>query len=195
MDADHLGETIPETEAEARQQARNLREEITTLASQVTGISHRLHSSKLDLLGLAAAAGTFCKEVSSRSAVIVEFTHDKVPTTLPSDIAINLFRVLQEALSNAAKHSGAARCHVSLRGTNDHLQVVVRDEGRGFDPAAALATSGLGLVSMQERLKLVNGCVIIDSKPGVGTTVRANVPLASNGSDTANMVADVRDGK
>jgi signal transduction histidine kinase len=109
--------------------------------------------------------------------VIVEFTHESVPTTLPPDIAINLFRVLQEALSNAAKHSGASRCDVSLRGTNDQLQLAVRDEGKGFDTEAAQATSGLGLVSMQERLKLVNGCVAIESKPGAGTTVRATVPL------------------
>jgi PAS domain S-box-containing protein len=177
LDVDHLGENIPETEADARQQARHLRDGVTALASHVSGISHRLHSSKLDLLGLAAAAGTFCREVSSRSGVIVEFTHESVPTTLPPDIAINLFRVLQEALSNAAKHSGASRCDVSLRGTNDQLQLAVRDEGKGFDTEAAQATSGLGLVSMQERLKLVNGCVAIESKPGAGTTVRATVPL------------------
>jgi signal transduction histidine kinase len=177
LDVDHLGKNIPETAADVRQQARNLRDGVTALASHVSGISHRLHSSKLDLLGLAAAAGTFCKEVSSRSGVIVEFTHESVPTTLPPDIAINLFRVLQEALSNAAKHSGASRCDVSLRGTNDQLQLAVRDEGKGFDTEAAQATSGLGLVSMQERLKLVNGCVAIESKPGAGTTVRATVPL------------------
>jgi len=181
LDVDRLGEAIPETEADARRQARSLREEVTALASHVSGISHRLHSSKLDLFGLAAAARTFCTEVSSRSGVIVDFTHDNVPTTLPPDIAINLFRVLQEALSNAAKHSGASRCEVSLRGTKDDLQLAVRDEGTGFDTEAALATSGLGLVSMQERLKLVNGCVAIESKEGAGTTVRATVPLTPKG--------------
>ena len=101
----------------------------------MNGISHRLHSSKLDLFGLAAAAGTFCKEVSSRSGVIVEFTHEDLPTTLPPDIAINLFRVLQEALSNAVKHSGESRFDVSLRGTNRQLQLAVRDErARGSTP-------------------------------------------------------------
>jgi PAS domain S-box-containing protein len=180
MDVDRLGENISETEAAARQQARTLREEVTALASHVSGISHRLHSSKLDLLGLAAAAATFCKEVSSRSGVIVEFTHDNVPATLCPDVAINLFRVLQEALSNAAKHSGASRFDVSLRGANDQLQLVVCDQGKGFDVEAALASSGLGLVSMQERLKLVNGSVAIESKPGAGTTIRASVPLTPN---------------
>ena len=174
---ERLGETIRETDPEARQQARNLREEVTALASNVSGISHRLHSSKLDLLGLAAAAGTFCMEVSSRSGMIVEFMRENVPTTLSPDIAINLFRVLQQALSNAVKHSGASRFDVSLRGTDHQLQLAVRDEGKGFDTEAVLAASGLGLVSMQERLKVVNGCVAIESKPGAGTTVRATVPL------------------
>ena len=192
LDVDHLGATIPETETDARQQARNLREGVTVLASHVSGISHRLHSSKLDLLGLASAASTFCREVSSRSGVIVEFTHENVPTALPTDIAINVFRVLQEALSNAVKHSGASRFDVSLRGTNDQLQLAVRDHGKGFDTEAALATSGLGLVSMQERLKLLNGCVAIESKPGAGTTVRATVPLAPDGTDAPTVVGNVR---
>jgi PAS domain S-box-containing protein len=183
LDLDHLGKNIPESEADARQQAKNLHDEVSALASHVSGISHRLHSSKLDVLGLAAAAGTFCNEFSSRAGVIVEFVHESVPRTLPPDVAINLFRVLQEALSNAAKHSGASRCYVSLRRTNGQLQLAVRDEGKGFDTEAAVASSGLGLVSMQERLKLVNGGVHIESKVGAGTTVRATVPLAPDDVD------------
>jgi PAS domain S-box-containing protein len=180
FDLDRLGKNIPESEADARQQARDIYREITTLVEHVSGISHRLHSSKLDLLGLAAAAATFCKEVSSHYGVIVEFVHENVPRTLPPDVAINLFRVLQEALSNAAKHSGASRCDVSLRRLDGQLRLEVRDDGRGFDTEAALTTSGLGLVSMQERLKLVNGSVTIDSKAGAGTTVRATVPLVAD---------------
>ena len=179
LDVDQLCETIPETDADARQQAKHLRDAVTTLASHVTGISHRLHSSRLALLGLAAAAGTLCKEVSSRSGVVVEFTHENVPTRLPADAAINLFRVLQEALSNAVKHSRASRFDVSLRGANSHLELTVRDEGAGFDTEAAMTASGLGLVSMQERLKLVDGWLDIESAPGMGTTVRAQVPLTS----------------
>jgi PAS domain S-box-containing protein len=191
LDLRRLGESIPQSELDARQQARDLQDDVTALATHVSGISHRLHSSKLDLLGLAAAAQTFCREVSSHYGVIVEFVHENVPPTLPPGIAINLFRVLQEALSNATKHSGVSRCYVSLRGTNDQLQLDVRDEGQGFDTEAALATSGLGLVSMQERVRLVNGTVAIESKVGAGTTVRATVPLAPNGPDALNPVAHV----
>jgi signal transduction histidine kinase len=157
---------------------RDLCEAVTTLGKHVSGMSHRLHSSKLDLLGLAAAAASFCKEASSHYGMTVEFVHDNVPAPLPPGVAINLFRVLQEALANAAKHSGASRCSVSLRGTNDQLKLDVRDEGRGFDIQAALATSGLGIVSMQERLKLVNGSIAIHSTMGAGTTIQAIVPLA-----------------
>ena len=117
-----------------------------------------------------------CKEVSSRSGVLVEFTHKNVPT-VPSDIAINLFRVLQEALSNAVKHSGASRVEVLLREIDDYLELAVRDDGKGFDTEGTVTTSGLGLVSMRERLTLVNGRVGIQSTLGRGTTVLAKVVL------------------
>jgi signal transduction histidine kinase len=176
-----LGKNIPESAKDARRQEQELQDDIASLSTHVSAIAHRLHSSKLDLLGLAAAARAFCQEVSSHHGVAVEFTDDNVPDTLPPVVTLNLFRVLQEALANAAKHSGTPRCQVLLRATNDELQLEVRDEGKGFDHEAALASAGLGLVSMRERLKLMNGSLAIDSTPGAGTTVRATVPLASQG--------------
>ena len=188
LELDRLGKSLPASEADARQQALHLYNEVKALAAHVNGISHRLHSSKLGLLGLAATIESFCKEISSHHGVTVEFVHQHVPATLPEGVAINLFRVLQEALSNAVRHSGASRYHVSLCATDDQLQLEVVDEGRGFETAVALATSGLGLVSMQERLKLVNGSVAIESKPGAGTKIRAAVPLRPN---SVPSVADV----
>ena len=189
LDLDHLGRTIPASEAGARQQARKLYEEVTALATHVSAISHRLHSSKLALLGLPAAGEALCKEISSHHGISVEWVHESVPATLPPGVAINLFRVLQEALSNVAKHSGASRCDVTLRRTGDQLRLEVRDHGQGFDTGAARATSGLGLVSMQERLKLVNGSVAIESEAGAGTTVRATVPLVPDGPDAPDAAA------
>ncbi len=174
---DRLRSNQPAGVSDAQEQAGHLYEEVRSLGQLVSGISHRLHSSKLEFLGLATAAATFCREASSHHNVPVEFVHDSVPATLPEGVAINLFRVLQEALSNALKHSGAHRCYVSLRGTNDELRLEVRDEGHGFDPAVALAASGLGLVSMHERLKQINGAAVIESRPGAGTRVIATVPL------------------
>ena len=190
LNLDRLVEEIPESETDARGQLRDLFEEVKALARHVNGISHRLHSSKLEFLGLSAAAGTFCREISTHHEVTVEFVHDNVPSTLRDGVAINLFRVLQEALSNAVKHSGASRFYVLLRGTETELLLEVRDEGRGFDPAAAMATSGLGLVSMQERLRLVNGEVTLESRPGAGTTVRAVVPLRPHVAASVQSVGD-----
>ena len=127
-------------------------------------------------------AGAFCKEVATHHGVTVEFEQDQVPVKLPETVSLNLLRVLQEALANAVKHSGASRYSVSWRGIGDQLQLEVRDDGRGFDVAATMAVSGLGLVSMQERVGLVNGHGVIESSPGSGTKVRATVPLDGRGS-------------
>ena len=177
-----LGRNIPESAKDARQQEQELQDDIAALSAHVSAIADRLHSSKLALLGLAAAADTFCKEASSHDGIAVEFAHENVPDTLPPGVALTLFRVLQEAVTNAARHSGAPRCRVSLYGADDQLHLEVVDEGEGFDTEAALTTSGLGLVSMRERLTLVNGSIAIESKPGSGTTIRATVPLEPQGA-------------
>ena len=161
------------------ERVQGLCREVQVLVGDINKISHQLHSTILEPLGLETAAQTLCKEMSARHNVAVEFVAEDVPLRLPKGVALTLFRVLQEALSNAVKHSGAPRCEVTLRGRNDELQLDVCDQGRGFDPAITLATSGLGLVSMQERLGFMNGEVTIESSPGHGTRVRATVPLVS----------------
>jgi two-component system, NarL family, sensor histidine kinase UhpB len=97
--------------------------------------------------------------------------------------------VLQEALSNAVKHSGARHCNVTLQGLSDTLTLEVVDDGRGFDAAATWRARGLGLISMRERLKLVRGTVDIDSKAGTGTVVRASVPLGAHPDTDAHAVS------
>ena len=176
MDLARLRDTLPD-DVDAQGQARELHEGVVSLGQDVQGISHRLHSSKIDLLGLAAAAGILCKEVARRHDLRIEYRHDGIPDPLAAEVATSLFRVLQEALSNAVKHSRAGRCQVALTGTSGELTLLVSDDGRGFDSAAALAGQGLGLVSMQERLRLVNGDLAIESRIGGGTTVRARVPV------------------
>ena len=179
LDLQHLGERIPENDSAARGELLTLYDEMTMLGRDVNSMSHRLHSSKLELLGLPAAGDTFCKEIEKHHGVKVEFVHEGMPAQLREGVAVALFRVLQEALSNAVKHSGASEYHVSLRRIDHELQLEVVDYGRGFDAAAAIAKSGIGLITMQERIKLVNGQVVIDSSPATGTTVRASVPLES----------------
>ena len=152
--------------------------QISDIVSDVHMISHRLHSSKLDTVGLAAAAAGFCRELSKQQNVEVDFQCDGIARELPEALAICMFRVLQEALQNAVRHSGAKHFKVSLAERTNQIALTICDEGRGFNPAEALKGSGLGLVSMIERLKLAGGELLIDAGPKRGTTIRASVPFA-----------------
>ncbi len=178
MDVARVREELPETAAESRAEMGGLYDGLLALGKDIQRISHRLHTSKIQYLGLPAAARSFCGEVAGHNAVQVDYREENAPSELPEATALSLFRVLQEALSNAVKHSGAKRCWVTLRGSADEVTLEVVDDGRGFDIGAAMRKHGLGLVSMQERLKLVGGDVVIESKEGRGTSVRARVPLA-----------------
>jgi signal transduction histidine kinase len=156
-----------------------LHQQTLDIASDVQALSHELHSSKLQVLGVVPAMRGFCSEISERQKVDVDFTHESVPRTVPPDVALCLFRVLQEALRNAVRHSSARRFAVNLVGTSSALGLTVRDAGRGFDPDRALQDGGLGLTSMRERLKLVAGELSIESRPAGGTTIVARVPLST----------------
>jgi PAS domain S-box-containing protein len=152
--------------------------QISDIVSDVHMMSHRLHCSKLDTVGLAAAAAGFCRELSKQQNVEVDFQCDGIARELPEAIALCMFRVLQEALQNAVRHSGAKHFKVSLAECTNQIALTICDEGRGFNPAEALKGSGLGLASMIERLKLVGGELLIDAGPKRGTTIRASVPFA-----------------
>ena len=154
-----------------------LSRETVDIATDLQALSHELHSYKLQLLGLVSAVEGLCSEVSARHKLEVAFTHKDVPGTVRQDIALCLFRVLQEALRNAVRHSGARHFAVSLEGTATLLTLTVRDEGSGFKPESLPRDRGLGLTSMRERLKVVGGELVIDSLPPGGTTVVARVPL------------------
>jgi signal transduction histidine kinase len=119
----------------------------------------------------------FCRELSKKCKVEIHFSHTDVPEIMSADISLCLFRVLQEALHNAVKHSGVHRFDVNLYGTSDEVSLTIRDSGVGFEAKTAMKGSGLGLISMQERLKLVNGELSIDSQRKRGTEIRARVPF------------------
>jgi PAS domain S-box-containing protein len=147
------------------------------IATEIQAISHRLHSSKLEYLGLVAAARGYCAELSEQQNVRIDFLDEGVPRSLPTEIEMSLFRVLQEALRNALKHGRVRQVKVELRTRSNSIYLTVRDFGVGFDPATALHGKGLGLVSMQERVRLVHGELTIDSAPNSGTSIHARVPL------------------
>src|SRR5208282_6163239 len=137
---------------------------------------HELHSSKIEYLGIATALRAFCHDFSHQQNVEVSFSHDEIPRTLLQEISLCLFRVSQEALQNALKHSGVRHSDVELRHVFDAIHLTVRDSGSGFDSGVTLNTHGLGLISMAERVKLVGGQLAIDSQPHRGTTIHAAVP-------------------
>jgi signal transduction histidine kinase len=157
-----------------------LRRQIADVSRGIHDLSHQLHSATLRHLGVAKAMRGFCSELSEQQNVEIKYSFENIPNDLTPDMSLCLFRVLQEALHNAVKHSGVRRFEVELRGTHEAIALVVRDSGVGFDPDIVMKGSGgLGLVSMQERLKLVNGDLLIDSRPNRGTVVSARVPLVS----------------
>jgi len=115
--------------------------------------------------------------MSARHDITIDFRDEGVPDDLPNDIALVMFRVFEEALSNAVRHAAAHRVSVSLGASRDEMRLDVTDEGVGFDLEAAMRSHGLGLIGMRERLSLVDGECLIESQPGAGTRIRARVPL------------------
>ena len=174
-----LKQDLPSSAIELRWDMEAARRQIEELGSDVQALSHRLHSSRLELLGLSGAAASLCREISDRQKVKIEFRSENVPKDLSAERSLCLFRVLQEALQNAIKHSGSRNLEVSLTGRTSEIELTVFDSGIGFDPEEAMKGRGLGLTSIRERLKLVNGILSIDSQPQRGTTIHAHVPLSS----------------
>lgn len=147
------------------------------VARDLQALSHELHSSKLEILGTTAAMKSFCAEFADQHHVRIEFTSSDVPFPLSRDVSLCLYRVLQEALHNGVKHSEARFFFVDLRGEHGAVELTVRDSGVGFNVEAAIHGHGLGLISMRERVNLVKGTFSIESAPGIGTTIRATVPV------------------
>ena len=178
VNLERLKQDFPVMAPPVIQRLEEILADVSGLGSEIQALSHRLHSSKLEYLGIEAAAASFCRELSEKHGVQIDFHSDGVPKELPQEIALCLFRILQEGLQNAIKHSGSERFEVRLRGAPNEIELSVRDAGIGFAPEEVMRGRGLGLTSMRERLKLVHGELSIDSQPGLGTVIRATVPLS-----------------
>ena len=153
---------------------------ITELSSEVHKLSYRLHPAKLDQLGLVAAARSFCRELTQQSGIKIEFAQKDVPRDLPAEVALCVYRVMQESLQNMIRHSHAPTARVQLRCERNILNLEIEDSGAGFDLEAAQRRGGLGLISMKERIRLVHGTFAIQSQKGKGTQITAAIPLAPN---------------
>jgi PAS domain S-box-containing protein len=180
VELQQVKQALPDTAVEVSSRMDELSKQTSEIAADVQALSHELHSSKLEYLGIVTAMRAFCKEFGEQQRVEIEFrTHD-LPSPLPSsEISLSLFRVLQEALHNASKHSGVLHFEVQLWGKPGEIHLTVSDSGVGFDTQATKESVGIGLRSMEERLKLVNGEFSVESQPNRGTTIHARVPLSS----------------
>jgi PAS domain S-box-containing protein len=150
---------------------------VRNLSSGVHRLSQDLHPAKLEQLGLEAAVRGFCRELGAARHIEIVFEPHDVPRSLPNDIALCLYRVVQEGLQNVVKHSGANGAKVELTAHDHELCLVVSDRGCGFDAAKTMGGSSLGLVSMRERVRLVHGHISVRSRHGEGTRIDVRVPL------------------
>jgi PAS domain S-box-containing protein len=180
VELEQLQQSNSGLDGEVRRRMKTLVKHVSDIGMEVQAISHRLHSSKLEMLGVVVACRSFCREVAERNKVAVDFTEEGTPRGVGQDVSLCLFRILQESVNNAIKHSGAQHFEVRLCGVSDEIQLTVRDCGVGFDAQAALSGHGLGLISMRERASLVKGTISITSKPMAGTEITLRVPIAVN---------------
>jgi signal transduction histidine kinase len=160
-----------------RQEVRNIETRVVQISQDVRQIAHQLHPSILEDLGITAALRELCDEFSAREGIEAIFNEDHIGKDLPVSIASCLYRVAQEALHNVSKHAKAASVCVRLTEIADCVQLTIHDSGIGFDTNSESFRSGLGIVSMKERVRLVQGEFSIHSEPGRGTEVSVSVPF------------------
>ena len=183
VELDILGHKLPESAAEIQGRIQALSAQVKQLSSGVHDLSHQLHPAKLEQLGLVAALRSLCKELTTSHGLPIAFEDHEVAERVPDDAALCLYRITQECLQNVIKHSAAHHAVVELTGDPASIRLRVVDDGNGFDPAALDATPGLGIVSMRERLRLVQGEFAIDSRPAAGTRIEVRVPLSAEVRD------------
>lgn len=167
----------PTASGKTKPRLSDLCTKVKEIGTQVSRLSHQLHSSELEFLGLVVAIKSLCREFSEEYGFKVDCVCRNVPEELENDVALCLLRLVQEALHNIAKHSHATLVQMELSGTPRDLVLTLADNGEGFDLAGVRSTAGLGLVSMRERMHLLGGSFEITSKPGSGTKIQARVPL------------------
>ena len=151
-------------------------ERAAELGTDLHNLAHELHPAKLQILGLVQATEFLCRDFAGRHRLHIDFVHDRMQSNVPPEPALCLFRIVQEALQNVVKHSGARNAAVKLIGSPDSLQLEISDSGGGFDTSKL--GDGMGLLSMRERVNFLDGHMTIRSTPGTGTRIAVRVPVA-----------------
>ena len=168
----------PQVEGCCGEVLRKVTEEIGNLAKDVHQLSRQVHPSILDDLGLTAALRAECAAFTRTYGIPVDFLANALEEMLPGDVSLCLYRVAQECLRNVARHAQAEKASVTLASNGSVVTLQVEDTGTGFDPGARKAQGELGLVSMEERVRLVKGILSVHSRPGEGTRIRIRVPIS-----------------
>ena len=176
VEIETLERELPDASDALRRRLGSVLTRTVKLSDDVQRTAYQLHPSILEHLGLVSALTSLCADFNSRDILNVRFTHRRVPKSIFPDVSLCLYRITQECLRNVVKHSGNRAARITLTGRNDGLDLIVDDEGIGFDPQTA--KKGLGIVSMEERVRLIGGTVAIRSRPGDGARVSVFVPLA-----------------
>jgi signal transduction histidine kinase len=171
LELENFAETISESPEKANCQLHELLDATGEMGADLHTLSHRLHSSTLERLGLVPGVSAFCKEFAAQQGIKVDFTHEGIPRSVSPEVALCLFRLVQEGLRNLKKHSGASEGQVSLAMVRNILHLSICDHGVGFDPKELLNKEGLGIRSMRERVYLVDGRFEISSSPQKGTKI------------------------
>ena len=174
---ENVDEATPASLDHVHKQLHELARSTSELGSDLHTLSHRLHSSTLESLGLVPAVDALCREFTCKQGIRVHFSSYEIPRSISPDAALCIFRIVQEALRNLKKYSGAEEAEVDLRMTGGRLEISVRDEGRGFSLSDLGQNGGIGIRSMEQRARLLGGTFEIHSEPGKGTTLEAWVPV------------------
>jgi PAS domain S-box-containing protein len=170
----------------ARQQLDDLAKASAHVSSSIHDLSHQLHPSRLDTLGLVPSIRGFCREFSERHKLGVLFVPHDIQEEIPKDVSLCLYRIVEEALQNVLKHSEAEDAKVELSGHYNQIDLCVSDNGSGFTLESVKREAGLGLISMRERVRLVGGHLSVESGPSLGTQIRVRIPLSSTTGQRAN---------
>jgi len=192
IEIEQLNAASPNTVVDVPGRTETVLKQVLEILRDVKTLAHELYSPRLEYLGIAEVMSSFCSDFGKRRGIAIDFSSDSVPSRIPPDVTLCLFRVLQEALKNAAQYSGVRHFDARLWGTIGQVHLTVSDCGVGFSVEKAGKFGGLGLNRMHERLKLVGGTLSIESQPHRGTTIHARVPV-SPGTDSISAVGKVNE--
>jgi len=179
IDVESLTEKVGDSSIETKQELLDFYQRISELGADMHSLSHQLHSSTLESLGLVTGVKVFCEEFAYTEHIQVDFVHENVPSSIPGDAALCLFRIVQEGLRNVKRHSGADKANIRIDWSGENLHLTVSDRGKGFDSGTPPAGGGIGIWSMEERVRLIGGRFEIQSHPMQGTRIDAWLPSKS----------------